>query len=100
MTSRPGSQPRLSDEEHKKWLLVKTKYDLGEVRPVLALVGKNVKDSVEGSVILFLKCLHLRCVPHHCSQTKYYRFQTGNPPASLDLGDYWVSTTTPAHSCF
>lgn len=53
MPSRPGSRPRLSEEEHKKWLLVKAKCDLGEVRlllqPVLTLIGKDVKDSVEGS---------------------------------------------------
>lgn len=64
MPGRPGSLPRLSEEERQKWLLVKTKCDLGEVHlPFFAL--KDIKDKVDRLSLLSFKHLPLSYVPHH-----------------------------------
>lgn len=68
MPGRPGSLPRLSEEEHQKWLLVKTKCDLGEVHLpfwlMQAFALEDIKDKVDRLSLLRFKHLPPSYVPH------------------------------------
>lgn len=72
MPGRPGSLPRLSEEEHQKWLLVKTKCDLGGVHVpfwlLQAFVLEDVKDKADRLSLLSFKHLPPSYVPHHHSR--------------------------------
>lgn len=72
MPGRSGSLPRISEEGHQKWLLVKTKCDLGGVRVpfwlLQAFVLEDAKDKVDRLSLLSFKHLPPSYVPRHHSR--------------------------------